>query len=231
MKRLFAFVPFVVALPIVVYSAVWQGNLTERWGTFPELAVCAKRIDNIPLEVGGWKGMIGQKLDEATRQYAGAVGDTSIVYTNSKTGERVSVFVVCGRLDDVMKHRPDRCYPAHGYKEEGERMQRKVTTESGAKAEFQTATYSREGLPAPARLYWAWSSDGNWLAPDDLRDDFYRDKPVFKVHFEHELTQANQSIDEGPSVELIKVLVPELSRALFPDYKPPAKSPEKSAKG
>jgi hypothetical protein len=68
------------------------------------------------------------------------------------------------------------------------------------------------------------------LAPDDLRDDFFRDKPVFKIHFEQELTQANQSIDEGPSVDLIKVLIPELSKTLFPDYKPPVKAPEKSAK-
>ena len=220
MKTLLAFIPFVVALPIVVCAAIWQGNQTERWGAFPELAVCAKRLENVPLEVGDWKGTLGDKLDERTRKAAEAEGDTSVTYENAKTGVRVKVFIVCGRLMGVMKHRPDRCYPAHGYKEVGERMQHPVTTNSEAKAHFQTAAYSRDGQP-DARLFWSWSSDGNWKAPDDLRSDFRRTIPVFKVHFENEVVDPKAPLDQTPSVDLIKELIPELSKALFPDYKPP----------
>ncbi len=191
-------------------------------GAFPELAVCAKRLDSVPLQVGDWKGTLGEKLDERTRKAAEAEGDTQIVYVNEKTGERVKVFIVCGRLMGVMKHRPDRCYPAHGYKESGERMQQTVRTgteDKGPKAQFQTAAYARDGQP-DARLFWSWSSDGVWKAPDDLRTDFLRTKPVFKVHFESEAVDPKQPLDQTPSVNLIKVLIPELSRALFPDFKP-----------
>jgi hypothetical protein len=224
MKTFLALIPFFIALPIVVCAAIWQGNQTERWGAFPELAVCAKRLDQVPLQVGTWKGTLGDKLDERTRKAAEAEGDTSIVYVNDVTKERVKVFIVCGRLMGVMKHRPDRCYPAHGYKESGERSQYSVVTgtddEKGPKAQFQTAAYSRDGQ-ADARLFWSWSSDGFWKAPDDLRSDFRRTIPVFKIHFENEVTDPKQSLDKTPSVDLIKVLIPELSRVLFPDYKPP----------
>ena len=220
MKTLLAFVPFVLALPIVVCAAIWQGNQTERWGAFPELAVCAKRLDNVPLEVGDWKGKLGDKLDDRTRKAAEAEGDTQITYENAKTGERVSVFIVCGRLMGVMKHRPDRCYPAHGYKEVGERMPQTVKMEEGESAQFQTASYSRDGL-RDARLFWSWSSDGVWKAPDDLRSDFRRTIPVFKIHFENEVADPKGALDDTPSVHLIKVLIPELSKALFPDYKAP----------
>src|SRR5438552_3374812 len=112
MKSLFAIVPFVVAVPLVVMAAIWQGNQSERWGKFPELDVFAKRIDLIPLEIGDWQGKRGAKMDDAIRKYAGAVGDTQITFVNKHTREQVNVLVVCGRLLDVWNHRPDRCYPA-----------------------------------------------------------------------------------------------------------------------
>jgi Protein of unknown function (DUF3485) len=221
MKILFGIVPFVVALPIVVSSAIWQGGQTERWGKFEELDVFAKRIDNIPLEVGDWKGQLGPKMEEDIRKYSGAVGDTQITYTNSRTHDQVNVLIVCGRLMDVWVHRPDRCYPAHGYKEEGERTAHPLKFSDNLTAEFQTSVYSRKDANVPVRVYWGWSSDGKWFAPDDVRDNFKRTRPIFKIQIENPIVRPNQSLDEGPGVELLKVLLPELNRTLFPDSKPP----------
>jgi hypothetical protein len=231
MKMLFGFVPFLVALPLLVSSAVWQGNQTERWGTFEELGVFAKRIDNIPLEVGDWKGQLGPKMEEDIRKYSGAVGDTQITYTNSRTHERVNVLVVCGRLMDVWIHRPDRCYPAHGYKEEGERAAHVLQISNEMAAEFQTSVYSRKDESTPVRVYWGWSSDGKWLAPDDVRDNFKRTRPIFKIQIENQIVRENQSLDEGPGVELIKALLPELNRTLFPDSKPRLPAAKVAANG
>jgi hypothetical protein len=219
-KSLLAFVPFVVALPLVVSSAIWQGEQTERWGTFEELGVFARRIEKIPLEVGDWKGQRGPKMEEDIRNYAGAVGDAQITFTNSRQ-ERVNVMIVCGRLMDVWNHRPDRCYPAHGYKEEGDRTAQKIDIYDKVPAEFQTSIYSRKDAAAPLRVYWGWSSDGRWLAPDDVRDNFKRTHPIFKIQVENAIVGDKQSLSEGPGVDLIKALIPELNRALFPNYKPP----------
>jgi hypothetical protein len=219
MKILFGLVPFFVALPIVVASAIWQGGKTERWGKFPELDVCAKRIDGIPLDFGGWKGTVGPKMDENIRKYAGAVGDAQILYTNS-TGQKVNLLVVCGRLMDVWNHRPDRCYPAHGYKEDTDRQVQLLTDGDGAKCNFQSSIYVKD--QARVRVYWGWSSDGKWVAPDDLRQDFFRTDPIFKIQVEAGVAGDNEPADRGPAADFIKVLLPELNRVLFPGYKPPA---------
>lgn len=224
MKNLLAIVPFVVALPIVVTAAIWQGNHSERWGRFPELEVCAKRIDSIPLEIGEWRGVLGPKMEEEIRQYAGAVGDTQITFSN-KQGDHVNVLVVCGRLMDVWNHRPDRCYPAHGYEEKGDRSTQKIEISKGVNAEFQMSIYALKDQPSQVRVYWAWSSDGRWLAPDGLRDDFTRMKPVFKIQIESPVGRDVHAPTEGPAAELIKELIPEVNRVLFPPETPkPAKA-------
>ena len=220
MKIVFGLVPFFLALPIVVASAIWQGGKTERWGKFPELDACAARIDKIPLEIGGgeWKGTLGPKMEESIRKYAGAVGDTQILYTNSK-GQKVILLVVCGRLMDVWNHRPDRCYPAHGYKEETDHREQKLTDGNDVSCTFQTSIYVKD--QARVRVYWGWSSDGKWVAPDDIRQDFMRTDPIFKIQVESAVTQDNAPANSGPAVDFIRVLLPELNRTLFPGYKPP----------
>lgn len=221
MKIVFGLVPLFVAFPIVVASAIWQGGKTERWGKFPELQVCAARIDKIPLEIGEWKGTLGPKMDENIRKYAGAVGDTQILYTNSATGQKVNLLVVCGRLIDVWNHRPDRCYPAHGYKADTDANKRNLKDDEKAPCEFQTAIYNLEKDHKRVRVYWGWSSDGKWVAPDDLRQDFMRTDPIFKIQVEAGVAEDNEPSDRGPAVDFMKVALPELNRVLFPGYKPP----------
>lgn len=230
MKIIFGLVPFFVALPIVVASAIWQGGKTERWGKFPELDVCAARIDKIPLQIGDdWKGKLGPKMDENIRKYAGAVGDTQIVYTNTVTHKDVRLLVVCGRLQDVWNHRPDRCYPAHGYKQETDPREQKVTDAENAPSMFLTSIYALESNQSRVRVYWGWSSNGKWVAPDDLRQDFMRTDPIFKIQVEAGVAQDDEPADRGPAVDFIKVALPELNRVLFPGYKPPVRAAQGTA--
>ncbi len=227
MKIVFGLVPLFVAFPIVVASAIWQGGKTERWGKFPELETCAARIDKIPLEIGEWKGTLGPKMDENIRKYAGAVGDTQILYTNA-AGQKVNVLVVCGRLMDVWNHRHDRCYPAHGYDKQNDPVQKSYYDNNNAKCEFQTAIYVKD--QAPVRVYWTWSSDGEWKAPDDIRQGFLRTDPIFKLQVEAVAAKDNEGADRGPAVDFIKVLLPELNRSLFPGYEPPVRAAQATAK-
>ena len=56
MKWLSAALPFLVASPLLILAAIWQGNETERWGEIPEMKEFAARLDKLPLEIGPWKG-------------------------------------------------------------------------------------------------------------------------------------------------------------------------------
>ncbi len=222
MKQVLSLAPFVLALPLVIAAAIWQGNQSERWGTFPEMRPFAARLQNMPLVVGAWKGKKMGDLAEDVRQYAGAEGDIHVEYTNTRTGDTVSVFVVCGRFLDMWNHRPDRCYPAGGYELEGEMARETVRFESGKeKAEFETATFvKKDDKSKGTQIYWTWSSDGSWHATDgleDFRKHFSRTRPVFKAYFQTSLIAKNASTEKGPCIELIKEMLPVMNQFMFTD--------------
>jgi hypothetical protein len=195
------------------------------------------RLEKLPLEVGPWKGTLGDKLDDSMRKAAGAEGDQCILYTNELTGEKARMFIDCGRLADMSKHRPDRCYPAQGYTADSEETQlEKVTTAAQSKVEFRTAVYSKADLKT--RIYWSWASEGVWKAPDGedgLRKVFPRTRPVYKLYVDNPVRRADEQASEGPSIELIKVLIPAYEKVLFPPEDKAAHaaaaSPRKSAHG
>ena len=129
------------------------------------------------------------------------------------------MFIVVGRLLDMSKHRPDRCYPAQGYKAVGEEaVLQKVKTATNSQTEFRTAVYSKEEV-GMQRIYWSWSSDRVWKGPDGedgLRKVFRRTKPIYKMYVSNQVRSPNEHTGEGPSIDLIKVLVPAYDKVLFP---------------
>jgi hypothetical protein len=220
MKWLSAVVPFVVALPLLILAAFLQGKETERWGEIPEMKQFAERLQQLPLDIGPWHGKRGAGLSATMQKAAGAEGDTQIVYTNEITGKSVDMFIVVGRLLDVSKHRPDRCYPAQGYKPEGdEAVLQKVTTAANSKVEFRTALYTKEEQDYKTRIYWSWASDGVWKGPDGedgLRKEFRRTRPIYKMYVDNPVGKTGEHADDQPSIDLIKVLVPAYNKVLFP---------------
>jgi len=220
MKWLSAVLPFLLAPPLLILAAIWQGKETERWGEFPEMKQFAARLEKLPVDIGPWHGERGPGLKESMRKAAGAEGDYQIVFTNDKH-EKVDVFIVCGRLLDMSKHRPDRCYPAQGYKADGEETKlQKVAIGPKSKADFRTAVYSKEDEGIKTRIYWSWASDRVWKAPDGedgLRKEFRRTKPIYKLYVDDQVSGPNQRTDEGPCIDLIKVLVPAYDKILFPE--------------
>ena len=49
MKWFSAVLPFLVASPLLILSAIWQGKETERWGEIPEMKQFAARLEKLPL--------------------------------------------------------------------------------------------------------------------------------------------------------------------------------------
>ena len=232
MKWLSAALPFLVAPPLLILAAIWQGKETERWGEFPEMKQFADRLENLPLKIGPWIGTRRPGLTESVRKAAGAEGDLHIVYQNDgsvdplQKGVEVDMFIDCGRLLDQSKHRPDRCFPAQGYKADGEEtLLQKVQPEGQkSKADFRTAVYTKEDQGIKTRIYWSWASDRVWKAPDGedgLRKEFRRTKPIYKLYVSNSLGGTKDQPGVGPSIDLIKVLVPAYDKVLFPDVEKP----------
>jgi len=166
MKWFSAVLPFLVASPLLILSAIWQGKETERWGEIPEMKQFAARLEKLPLQIGPWKGKRAPGLDESMRKAAGAEGDVEIVYTNAETNEQVDMFIVVGRLVDIQNTDPIAAIlPRAINRSATKAVLQKVKTEANSNTEFRTAVYSKEGQ-GNTRIYWTWASDGVWKGPD-----------------------------------------------------------------
>src|ERR1044072_9423206 len=99
------YMPVAAAIVLIGATAYIQGVWTERWSDFPELELYAKQLKNVPMNIGAWRGedMKDTDTNKKVLELAGAVGSLSRTYVNDRN-DKVSIFIVCGRLDDVFFH-------------------------------------------------------------------------------------------------------------------------------
>src|SRR4051794_25685739 len=93
-------VPLLTVLTVVVLSGIVHGLWTDRWvpGEEPERA--AARLADVPLTLGDWDGRAGQ-LDARHVEVAELSGYLLREYVHRRTGNVVSVLLVCGRPGPV----------------------------------------------------------------------------------------------------------------------------------
>src|SRR5262245_62149715 len=115
---------------LMVGAGIVQGVWSERWGSFPEMQIFSEQLAAIPNEVGEWKGIDREGSDERTKEIAGALGELVRAYRNGN-GEEVRISIICGRLQDISYHTPDRCYPAAGFDMQGEPQREVIDLPNG----------------------------------------------------------------------------------------------------
>ena len=212
----YAYASFAAALVIILAVTIVQGNWSERWGDHPELKIFAERVREVPLEIGEWHGKKTAEPSKRIRQAAGAVAMLSADYLNSTTNQSVRVHVVCGRLQDVFYHTPDRCYPASGFEAQGDPV-RQTFDLHGTKAEFFTSVFQRSEASGSVnlRIYWSWCADGPWVAPDQEKWTFAGRRALYKLYVETNAA-TDSTADNNAAVDFIKVLIPELQKTFKP---------------
>jgi len=212
-------IPIVLAVLLLVVGALKQGADSERWSTFPELDVYAKHLEVVPLDVGEWRGEEGAKIDDRSKQVAGVVGSVNRKFTNPTLNESVSVDLVSGRPHDMYFHTPDRCYPAAGFERGGKQTQVKI---DGVEGSFYTNTYIKtesSGIQN-LRVYWAWSTDGTWTAPESFKWKYGGNPSIYKLYVMVPITSHDQSEDRNGATDFLRVFVPELKKTLFAKTNP-----------
>jgi hypothetical protein len=95
-------------------------------------------------------------------------------YVSTSTQQSAVVTIISGIPGSVSTHTPDVCYVGSGYK--CLRGPRKDTTDlaGGRTATFYIADFEKKTATRVerVRIRWAWSTDGNWVAPDNPRWQF-----------------------------------------------------------
>src|SRR5262249_14502530 len=143
----------------------------------------AELVERLPMTLGDWEG----HADYANNRAIGTPGEYYITrtYHNRITGDTVSLLVGWGRPEPLLfNHTPRGCYPSHGYLLQGEPRKYVLPNGSAASSLFWQATFSKtnQAVPEHLRVFWAWTADGNWQAPDSPRRAFAGQSLLYKMY-------------------------------------------------
>ena len=186
-------IPLLIGIPLIGLSTYLQGSWTDRWSNVSDQGMrqTASRYAAIPLKIGtDW---IGEETPYSKKELeaAGAHAHLSRVYRNRKTGERISVFMICGFARDVAVHTPDFCYRGAGFEVESRPATFEIES-SGTMEQpltFWTSTFLKE-RPASTihqRILWSWTSGEPWNAPNYPRWKYPGNSPLNKVYLIHDI--------------------------------------------
>jgi hypothetical protein len=140
------------------------------------------------------------------------------MYVNQKTGQAVSVLLMCGPFGPMSVHTPDVCYRAAGFDAVAPPARREVATEAGPPGEVRHAVFRKleSAVPRHLRICWSWSADGPFRAPDRPRVTFRGKPALYKLYVLREVAAPDEALDADPCLELLGRLLPAMERALFP---------------
>ena len=210
-----------LAFLIVLVSGLGHGIWSGRWVDSHDLELAKAHLASVPTQVGDWVLTDEKQISQKEQQIAGIVGFLSRVYLNQRTQQSVSVLLVCGRPGAIAVHTPDVCFEGAGYRGEGRKYRDLlVVSPRKQKAEFWREKFVRveSGIPIPLRVYWGWNAEGNWVAPENPRLEFWADTVLYKLYVSRLVTE--EDADPEPCFEFFREFLPALQPILFPEPAP-----------
>jgi hypothetical protein len=207
------YLPAIVGLSLVIVVSVVQGFWTDRWGVSKKVQDAADSLKKVPAEFGDW---VSETLTPRGNDDQGLAGRLYRRYTNRKTGEVISIALVCGRPGRAAIHTPDVCYGASGFRV-GKRVEFELKNSriGGPAPHFYTAdmTHTTPTEESKQRLYWTWRADGRWQIADDPRLTFASRPVLFKLYVARDVV-AVPPVDQDPCVEFLRQFLPQLEKVL-----------------
>ncbi len=174
--------PVAVALLLVVAAGFAHGKVTGRWESNAKLTDAAARLSQIPTSFGEWSSADVTKNSEELA-VAEAAGYLCRHYRHARTGEEVTVLLLCGPPGPISVHPPTACYRARGYQLLNDPQLTDLATER-RDDQFQLAEFRGQSTLTEDRvaIMWGWSVAGQWSAPESPRFAFAGEPALYKLY-------------------------------------------------
>ena len=193
---------------LLVFSGVVHGIWTDRWTAKEDLAEAKARLESIPLVLGDWQG---ETLEIDQKPKAGMAGMITRRYVQKGTGKTVTILVSCGRSGPASLHTPEMCYGGSGFEVEKPRVFRVP------QGDFWTArlTKTKSDQRTQLRIFWAWTPNGQWQAPENPRITFAGQPLLCKLYVQREMNSGDDPLESDPCLEFMQSLLPTLQSTMF----------------
>jgi hypothetical protein len=204
------------ALALLAGDVLLYGSWTNRWTSSRELDEAVARLKAAPKELGEWQA---EDLELSNREVAQAeiAGYLFRRYKNQRTGEAITILLLCGRSGPMSVHTPDICYRGAGYSQVGGEARTEVLR-AGAEqpTKVWSANFAKEGPLTTSRLRisWAWKAQQSWEAPDNPRLAFAGRSALYKLYVVRQLNSSSERAEEELCQDFLSQLLPQLDRVL-----------------
>jgi hypothetical protein len=207
--------PILVGLALVGAMGVVHGLYSDRWGPSAQLERAVAGLGRVPAQFGDWVGA-DVALDPAVIKAAGIERGVFRRYQDSRTGEAVSVLLVCGRGGPISVHTPDVCYEGAGYRQLATEQKRELGGDGDRTDSFNAARFGKPGIvPTQMEIYWGWSLDGvTWQVPESPRRTLAPARALYKMYVVREYAPGSEAERAKTCEIFLKEFIPQLRQAL-----------------
>ncbi len=197
---------------LTLIAGLVQGYHTHRWGPSADLDDAVRRLDDVPMSFGDWKGE-PQRFDEETLRRAGIKGHKGFRYRNVVTGEVIQTLIVCGRSGPISVHTPDVCYGGAGYVAAGGGQKKEVNV-NGRDYAISSLRFKPPATATqmPIDVCWAWNGGNGWQSPDNPRLVLSGHPVLYKLYVVRDIRTSAPQPATDPSVAFLRDFLPELER-------------------
>lgn len=211
-----------ISFVLIAVTTVVEGvYMKDRWGE-PGAAAAelGERFNDVPKRIGNWSG-IDSTVPADVQERSGAVRFVSRSYTHEITNQSVDVWLIIGHSRDIIRHTPDICYPASGFRPMSNKLKHTIEYGNGETGDFYTGEYQKEDALARqrVRVYWAWNHPDvkQWEAPEDPRFHFgMQTRALYKLYFTSSVSGDEKTVDDNVAVDFAELMLPKIDAALFP---------------
>ncbi len=197
------------ALALILTAAVAHGVVSGRWSGGDKVP----QVPDVPLKIGDWVGE-----DQPSEVKDPGLANLTRRYTHSRTGRSLLISLTVGHPGLTAIHTPEYCYRGSGYQVAAAIERRPADVPGAPPAAFWTTLFSKPSAAGAEqlRVFWAWSADGAWAAPDHPRLHYMGRPSLYKLY-----VVGNGLPDVAPGKDpllddFLASLLGTLNQSLFP---------------
>ncbi len=207
MKRFLPALAVLVAAGVTLVSGIIHGHMSNRWGPSQATDAAAERLKQLPDRFGDWQGQAPEKMRDEVVNMLECAAYVHRAYVNQETGEVVRAVIFLGPAGPTSVHRPEVCYSSRNHRIHEKR--REVRVSEGLEDEFWAVTFQSTGLDqSMLRVYYAWSSGGDWSATESPRFAFAGKPYLYKIQLAAGLVPGVDLKKNDPCRKFLKDFVP-----------------------
>ncbi|MCO6457136.1 MAG: exosortase-associated EpsI family protein [Pirellulaceae bacterium] len=213
MRRPLAILSVVCALVLTLGAGILHGRLRLRWGPDKDLREAGQRMAELPPQFGPWTMVSSDELPAEALAMLHCTASVLRSYVNQDTGETVTVTVLQGPSGPISAHEPEICYSSRAYGVSEPRSIVELDVVGDRPSEFWALTLrSKDVDESLLRVYYGWTTDGVWQAPDVARWT-YGGKPfLYKIQLASLPAELSA---HDPCASFLRDFVPVLRRQVF----------------